>query len=131
MDQGKAFVVGRLSRDPDFFGDGDKQRAIFSIAFNRGTGDRRKSNFLDCIAWGKRADIMRDFKKGFGIFVTGDIEQDTYETKDGQKRNRVQINVSSITATRNLRRSDSNDESNGKPGEVRVGGADETADIPF
>lgn len=131
MDQGKAFVVGRLSRDPDFFGDGDKQRAIFSIAFNRGTGERRKSNFLDCIAWGKRADIMRDFSKGSGIFVTGDIEQDTYETKEGQKRNRVQINVSSITATTSLRRSDSNDESNGKPSEVRVGGADETADIPF
>lgn len=132
MDQGKAFVVGRLSRDPDFFGDGDKQRAVFSIAFNRGRDERRKSNFLDCIAWGKRADIMRDFSKGSGIFVTGDIEQDTYETKDGQKRSRVQINVSSITATTSLRRSDSNGEGDGKPGEVRVGGAaEETADIPF
>lgn len=132
MDQGKAFVVGRLSRDPEFFGDGDKQRAIFSIAFNRGRDERRKSNFLDCIAWGKRADIMRDFEKGSGIFVTGDIEQDTYENKEGKKVSRVQINVSSITATTNLRRNDSKDESNGKPGEVRVGGAaDETADIPF
>lgn len=132
MDQGKAFVVGRLSRDPDFFGDGDKQRAVFSIAFNRGTGEKRKSNFLDCIAWGKRADIMRDFSRGKGIFVTGDIEQDTYETKDGQKRSRVQINVSSITATANRRRDDSNGEGNGKPGEIRVGGAsEETADIPF
>ncbi|MHA2063129.1 MAG: single-stranded DNA-binding protein [Candidatus Thorarchaeota archaeon] len=129
MDQGKAFVVGRLSRDPDFFGEGDKQRAVFSVAYNRGTGDRRKSNFLDCIAWGKRADIMRDFSKGSGIFITGDIEHDSYENKEGVRVNRVQINVSSITATTSLRRGD---ESNGKPGEVRVGGtAEETADIPF
>ena len=130
MDQGKAFIVGRLSRDPDFFGEGDKQRAVFSVAYNRGIGDKRKSNFLDCIAWGKRADIMRDFSKGSGIFVTGDIEQDTYETKDGQKRNRVQINVSSITATTAIRRSDA--EGVVDSGEVRVSaGGSEEAPIPF
>lgn len=143
MDQGKAFIVGRLSRDPEFHGEGDKQRAIFSVAYNRGTGDNRKSNFLDCIAWGKRADIMRDFSKGSGIFVTGDIEQDTYKTKAGENRNRIQINVSSITATTNLRRGGANGSVTAGTagaaetveavggGEVRVGGNDESASIPF
>lgn len=130
MDQGKAFVVGRLTRDPDFFGEGDKQRAVFSIAYNRGTGDKKKANFLDCIAWGKRADIMRDFSKGTGIFVTGDIEQDTYETKDGQKRNRVQINVSSITATTSLRRSDESAGAGVTSGSGSAGTGEE-APIPF
>ena len=131
MDQGKAFVVGRLTRDPDFFGEGDKQRAVFSIAYNRGTGDKKKANFLDCIAWGKRADIMRDFSKGTGIFVTGDIEQDTYETKDGQKRNRVQINVSSITATTSLRRSDESAGAGVTSGSAGSAGSGEEAPIPF
>jgi len=133
MDQGKAFVVGRLSRDPEFHGEGDKQRALFSVAYNRGTGDNRKSNFLDCIAWGKRADIMRDFGKGVGIFVTGDIEQDTYTTKDGDKRNRVQINVSSITATTSTRRKDEDGVGvgGGNTNEVRVGSSEDSADIPF
>ncbi len=132
MDQGKAFVVGRLSRDPEFQGDGDKQRALFSIAYNRGVGEKRKSNFLDCIAWGKRADIMRDFKKGSGIFVTGDIEQDTYQTKEGHKRSRVQINVSSITATTSLRRAD-DENTTRSTDDVRVGSNDnsESAPIPF
>ncbi len=130
MDQGKAFVVGRLSRDPEFFDSGDSQRAIFSVAYNRGVGEKRKSNFLDCIAWGKRADIMRDFSKGSGIFITGDIEQDTYTTKDGQKRNRVQINVSSITATTSIRRNDDTKVTN-TGGDVRVGASEESADIPF
>jgi len=135
MDQGKAFVTGRLSRDPDFKDEGTSaQRAMFSIAYNRGIGEKRKSNFLDCIAWGKRADIMRDFKKGSGIYVTGDIEQDTYETKDGNKRNRVQINITSITATTNLRRNDENVErpsvSNSEE-EVTIGGVDDNESIPF
>lgn len=135
MDQGKAFVVGRLSRDPEFRGEGDKQRALFSVAYNRGTGDNRKSNFLDAIAWGKRADIMRDFSKGDGIFITGDIEQDTYVTKTGDKRNRVQINVSSITATTSIRRANADGDaaSTGTDStEVRVGGnGSEEAGIPF
>ncbi len=136
MDQGKAFIVGRLSRDPEFRGEGDKQRALFSVAYNRGIGDNRKSNFLDAIAWGKRADIMRDFSKGDGIFITGDIEQDTYVTKTGDKRNRVQINVSSITATTSIRRA-STDGDTAKTGdtgstEVRVGGnGSEEGGIPF
>ena len=72
MDMGTVVLVGRLTREPKFFGEDDKQRALFSIAFNRGRGDNRKANFIDCIAWGKRADIMRDYGQGDGIFVTGD-----------------------------------------------------------
>lgn len=107
MDQGTAILIGRLSRDPQFFGEGDKQRALFSVAYNRGRGDNRKANFIDCIAWGKRADIMRDFGKGKGIVITGDIEQDSYTNKEGVKVNRVQVNVSSITATASTRRPES------------------------
>jgi len=131
MDQAKVFVVGRLSRDPEFKDEGtEKQRALFSIASNRGRGDNRKASFFDCIAWGKRADIMRDFRTGSGIFVTGDLEQDTYTNKEDQKRNRVQINVSSITATTKIRRPEGEGGVD-TPSEVRVGGGSEEAPIPF
>lgn len=129
MDQGSAVVVGRLSRDPQFFGDGDKQRAVFSIAYNRGRGDNRKANFIDCIAWGKRADIMRDFSKGMGIFVTGDLEQDTYENKEGNRVSRVQVNVNSITATTSTRRDGDSTIGGGASGNERTGS--EEAPIPF
>ena len=126
MDQGFATLVGRLTRDPEFHGEGDKQRAIFSVAYNRGRGENRKPNFIDCIAWGKRADIMRDFSKGDGIMVTGDLEQDSYTNKNEQRVNRVQVNVNSITATRSTRRPD------GENAEAGAGaGSEQTADIPF
>jgi len=133
MDQGSVVLVGRLTREPKFFGEDnpEKQRALFSIAFNRGRDDKRKANFIDCIAWGKRADIMRDFKQGSGIFVTGDLEQDTYE-KDGEKKNRIQVNVNSITATTSLRKPQAAGAPSGGGGrDVSVGGADDSVDIPF
>jgi single-strand DNA-binding protein len=136
MDQGTAVIVGRLPRDPQFFGEGDKQRAVFSVAYNRGRADNRKANFIDCIAWGKRADIMRDFKKGTGIFITGDIEQDNYTNKEGVKVSRVQVNVGSITATANLRRAEetsaSIDGGGAGAGDVHTGGSTgESEGIPF
>jgi single-strand DNA-binding protein len=98
MDRGIAFVTGRLSRDPQFFGEGEKRRAIFSVAYNRGRGDRRKSVFIDCIAWGKMANLLEHFNKGNGVSIDGELEMDTWE-KDGQKRTRLQINVRSISMT--------------------------------
>ena len=130
MDQGSAVLVGRLSRDPQFFGDGDKQRAVFSIAYNRGREEKRKANFIDCIAWGKRADIMRDFTKGMGIFVTGDLEQDSYENKEGVRVSRVQVNVSSITATTSTRRKDGEDGTPVKASVSAGAGAEQSANVP-
>jgi len=141
MDQGFTVLVGRLSRDPQFFGEGDKQRALFTVAYNRGRDDNRKANFIDCIAWGKRADIMRDFGKGNGIFVTGNIEQDNFENKEGVRVSRVQVNVTSITATTSTRRNATTSEGSGEGSggdnsatvgsDVRVGGGGEEQEIPF
>lgn len=127
MDQANVVLVGRMSADPKMFDEGtEKARAVFTIATNRGRGDNRKSSFIDCIAWGKRSEIMGDFKKGDGIFVTGDLEQDNYETKEGQKRSRVQVNVTSITATRSTR-----DNSGGGGNSAPAREASEEAPIPF
>jgi single-strand DNA-binding protein len=130
MDNGIAFITGRMSRDPQFFGEGDKRRAVFAIAYNRGRGEKRKSTFIDCIAWGRMADFMESFKKGDGIMVHGDIEMDTWE-KDGQKRSRLQVNISSLTATTTFGDAPSGGSENSSGGEVTIGGSNDSADIPF
>jgi len=45
----------------------------------------------------------------WAFFITGDLEQDSYENKEGVKVSRVQVNVNSITATTSTRRSDNED----------------------
>ncbi len=104
MDNGVAFVTGRLTRDPQFFGEGEKRRVVFSIAFNRGKEERRKTTFIDCIAWGRRADILESFQKGSGVSVSGDLETDTWEDKEGNKQSRLRLNITTITATTSNRR---------------------------
>jgi single-strand DNA-binding protein len=103
MDKGDAYVTGRLTRDPQFFGEGEKRRAVFAIAFNRGKEENRKTTFLDCIAWGKRADIMESFKQGSGIHVSGELETDSWE-KEGKKHSKIRLNISTITATMSNRK---------------------------
>ena len=98
MDCSKVFIVGRMSRDPKIFGEGDKARALFGVATGRGRGDNRKTTFVDCIAWGRRSDLVAMLSKGDGVVVEGDLEMDQWE-KDGQKHQRIQINVNTITPT--------------------------------
>jgi single-stranded DNA-binding protein len=83
---------------------GEKLRAVFSIAFNRGKEERRKTTFIDCIAWGKRGSILESFKKGSGVSVSGDLETDTWEDKEGNKQSRLRLNITTITATTSNRR---------------------------
>jgi|SoiMethySBSTD1v2_1073268.scaffolds.fasta_scaffold71372_4 single stranded DNA-binding protein (ssb) len=150
MDNGVAFVTGRLTRDPQFFGEGEKRRVVFSIAFNRGKEERRKTTFIDCIAWGRRADILESFKKGSGVSVSGDLETDSWEDKEGQKQSRLRLNINTITATTSNRRevdgAGDNVESEETPvaatpaktartpaasGKGTRSGSGETANIPF
>jgi single-stranded DNA-binding protein len=131
MDRGIAFVTGRLSRDPQFFGEGDKRRAIFSVAYNRGRGDRRKSVFIDCIAWGKMANLLEHFSKGNGVSIDGELEMDTWE-KDGQKRTRLQVNVRSISMTTPFGERPSGGEYGEASADAGVSiGGDDVADIGF
>ena len=153
MDNGVAFVTGRLTRDPQFFGEGEKKRVVFSIAFNRGKEERRKTTFIDCIAWGRRADILESFQKGSGVSVSGDLETDTWEDKEGNKQSRLRLNITTITATTSNRNRSEGGEEGGEEGQpagaaapaksgarapaatgkggARGKGDDESANIPF
>lgn len=137
MDRASAQMTGRLAGDPKFFGEGDTRRAVFTVASNRGRGEKRKSNFIDCIAWGNMADLLQHFKKGMGIHIEGRLESDNFETKEGQKRTKVQINIDTLTATTSFgpdnRESGEASSSRNSGEEVTIGGSGdgESADIPF
>lgn len=141
MDNGVAFVTGRLTRDPQFFGEGEKRRVVFSVAFNRGKEDRRKTTFIDCIAWGKRADILESFKKGSGVALSGELETDTWEDKEGKKNSRIRLNITTITATTSNRRNENAEDSSEEEaaeerqpataGRGKGGKTGESANIPF
>lgn len=53
-----------------------------------------KAGFYNCICWGKRGEIINEhFEKGKPILVKGELDFQQWETKEGDKRSTVKINV--------------------------------------
>lgn len=74
----------RLVRDVDVKVSNGLVIAKFTVACNR-TFNKEKSDFINCVAFGKRAEtIAQYFTKGSLINLEGRIQTGFYE-KDGQK----------------------------------------------
>lgn len=74
----------RLVRDVDVKVSNGLVIAKFTVACNR-TFNKEKSDFINCVAFGKRAEtIAQYFTKGSSINLEGRIQTGFYE-KEGQK----------------------------------------------
>ena len=73
----------------------------FTVAVDRryqNKNEERKADFIDCQAWRQTAVfISKYFDKGSMIAVTGSIETDTYEDKNGTKRKSWKIAVEQVS----------------------------------
>lgn len=87
-------LIGRLTRDPEYFEEGTP-RTNFTIAVDRrGTKNGDKTDFFRCVAWDKTAIQIKDyFSKGKPIFVKGPFENDPYTDKDGRLRDSWSLKV--------------------------------------
>lgn len=86
-------------RDPEVKYSGETAIASFSIAVRRKFHKQgeQDSDFFDCKAFGKSAEfIEKHVSKGVKVEITGRIQQDTWTTQEGQKRQRVTIIADSI-----------------------------------
>ena len=69
----------------------------FTIAINEGYGDKERTDFIDCVAWNKRAEsICKYCDKGIKVAIEGKLQTDTYE-KDGKKIKTTKVLVNEIT----------------------------------
>lgn len=54
--------------------------ANFTIANNTGFGDNKRTDFINCVAFSKTAEIIDKFcKKGVSIFVEGTFQNNPYQ----------------------------------------------------
>ncbi|MDO4978610.1 MAG: single-stranded DNA-binding protein [Candidatus Saccharibacteria bacterium] len=96
----KAIIVGNLTRDPELRSTaGGTSVCRISVAVSRqykgNDGDMKDEvSYLDCSAWGKQGETISQYlHKGDPILVSGRLRQNSYEAKDGSKRNSVEIVV--------------------------------------
>lgn len=97
-------ITGNLTRDPELRATaGDTQMLAFGVAVN----DRRKNpqtgtwedvpNFVDCIVFGSRAEaVSRFISKGSKVAIEGKLRYSAWETKEGQRRSKLEVIVDEI-----------------------------------
>jgi single-strand DNA-binding protein len=79
-------INGRLIKDPEGK-DLEKGNYVctFFIANDVYFGQNKKTNFLKCTAWGKLGKIiMENTHTGTELFITGRLDQHSYEDEHGK-----------------------------------------------
>ena len=90
-------ISGNLGRDPELRATrGGMQVLGFSVCVNtrvkRGDSWEDKPNWVEVSIFGKRAEAVAKYlAKGTHVTIHGRLSQITWETKDGQKRSRLEV----------------------------------------
>lgn len=93
-------LMGNLTRDVKLsYTPNQVEVADFGIAVNKkfksSNGEQKESVlFIDCVAFKKNAVNLNKFvSKGDPIFLTGELQHDTWKAKDGTKRSKHRVIV--------------------------------------
>ena len=86
----KTILMGRLTRDAELFGQKTKV-ARFTLAVDRNYGED-ETDFFNCVSFGKQAEFVEKYlKKGTKVLITGRLQNNSYEDKQGNKVTTTQI----------------------------------------
>jgi single-strand DNA-binding protein len=129
-----AIIMGRLTADPELKATVSGVNVCsFTLAVDRrfkGKDEERQTDFIRCVAWRQAAEfLVRYFRKGSMIAVTGSIQVRNYEDKNGNKREAVEVVASQLDFTGEKR-----EESHAAPKAPPAPDYDEIAtddDLPF
>src|SRR6188474_3629954 len=98
-------VVGNLTADPELrFTPSGAAVASFTVASTPRTFDRQSGEwkdgealFLRCNVWRQVAEnVAESLARGSRVLVTGRLRQRSFETKEGEKRTVVELEVDEI-----------------------------------
>lgn len=96
----KVILMGNLTRDVETRTTPSGQAvANFSLAVSRSWKgqdgqQQEQTSFINCVAWGKPGEIIAQYvSKGSPLLVSGRLDQRSYEDKDGNKRQAVEVVV--------------------------------------
>ena len=90
-------LVGNVTKDPELrYTTGGRGVASFGLAVNRrwqANGEwQEQVSFFNIVAWGDLGEnAAASINKGNRVIVTGRLEQRSYETKEGEKRNVTEV----------------------------------------
>lgn len=97
-------LSGNLTRDPDIRYTWDGQaNASFGLAVNRRWQPRgsdtweEATSFFDVVCWRELAEnVALSLVRGSRVIVTGRLEQQSWETENGERRSRVELTADEV-----------------------------------
>ena len=100
-------VTGNIVRGPELRSTASGHAlASFSVADNRRwadaqTGERREATaYLDVVAWGDLGrHVAESLRQGDRVTVTGHWEQRSWETAEGERRSKLELNATDVAAS--------------------------------
>jgi single-strand DNA-binding protein len=112
MSFNKVILSGRLTANPEIKANNMGLLICnFSLAVNEYVKGNEYTSFVNCIAFGKTAEILQQHvTKGSLIGVEGSLRQSRWEDQSGAKRSRIEVIVARIEIFE-WKRNDSNDSS--------------------
>ena len=104
-DDTKLTIIGNLVADPEIrYTPGGDAVSNFTVAstprlFNRQTSQYEDGNplFMDCTVWRQQAEnLVESATRGTRLVVTGRLVTSTWETREGDKRSKLKLEVDEI-----------------------------------
>ena len=95
----KVLLMGNLTRDPELrYTQSGLALVKFGMAVNRRRRNRdtkettEETCFVDITGWGAQAETFNQYmKKGRPVFIEGRLQYSTWESKEGQKRSKLEV----------------------------------------
>jgi single-strand DNA-binding protein len=95
----RLIVSGGLTRDAEVTYLASGTAALrFSLANSTGYGDKKQTNYFNCVAFGKIAEgkLPEFLKKGTQVITDGEVTLNTYQKSDGTTGASLQLLVNNI-----------------------------------
>ena len=88
--------MGNLGKDAEVRQAGDSKVASFSLAVTEKYKDKENTEWVNCVAWGKLAEVAEKyFKKGTQLYVKGKVQTRSWD-KDGVTQYRTEFVIFSF-----------------------------------
>jgi single-strand DNA-binding protein len=102
-DLNRVMLMGNLTRDPDVrYTPKGSAVADLGMAINSSyrTVDgqvKEEVCYVDVVVWGRQAETCKEYlTKGSPVFVEGRLQYEQWETKEGEKRNRLKVKADRV-----------------------------------
>ncbi|WP_018291926.1 single-stranded DNA-binding protein [Verrucomicrobium sp. 3C] len=102
-DLNRVFLIGNLTRDPEVrytpkgTAVGDLALAVNTSIRGQDGQVKEETCFVDIVAWGRQAETVKEFlHRGSPILVEGRLQFEQWETREGEKRNRLRVRAERI-----------------------------------